>query len=63
MFEPKITVDKALFARIEKVAEARGYSSPREFVLDVLERAVREAEETISEEEVARRLEGLGYLG
>ncbi len=62
MFGPKIKVDKDLYERARQCAEAAGYSSVDEFVRHTLEKAVAALEEADSEEEVRKRLQGLGYL-
>ncbi len=62
MFGPKIKVDKDLYERVKQCAEAAGYSSVDEFIRHTLEKAVAAIEEGDSEEEVKKRLQGLGYL-
>ena len=62
MFGPKIKLDKDLYERLEKCAETAGYSSVEEFIRHTLERAVQSIEEADSEEEVKKRLQGLGYI-
>jgi predicted CopG family antitoxin len=62
MFGPKIKVDKDLYERLKRCAEAAGYSSVDEFIRHTLERAAAAIEEADSEEEVKKRLQGLGYL-
>lgn len=62
MFGPKIKVDKDLHERLKRCAEAAGYSSVDEFIRHTLERAAAAIEEADSEEEVKKRLQGLGYL-
>lgn len=63
MFGPKIKISKQLQDDLAKAAAAQGYSSTDEFVIHVLEKAVQEVKESASEEEVKKRLKGLGYLG
>ncbi len=62
MFEPRIRISKQLHERLEKIAEKKGYSSTDEFILHVLDHAANDAELETSEEEVRKRLKGLGYL-
>ena len=62
MFGPSIKLDKALWERVKKCAEAAGYSSPQEFIQHLLEREVARLEDTQSDDEIARKLKGLGYL-
>ncbi len=59
----KVAVDKALFAKIKKYAEMSGYSSVEEFVAHCLEKEVAKIEEADSEEEIKKKLKGLGYIG
>lgn len=63
MFEPRIKLESALYERLKKAAEARGYSSVDEFIVHVLESAAGEDADKASEDEVRKRLKGLGYLG
>lgn len=62
MFEPKIKIPHALYATLKKAAQVAGYSSVEEFVLHILEQAAAEVEEAQTEEEVKKRLQGLGYI-
>ncbi len=62
MFGPKIKLDRDLYERVKRCAEMAGYSSPEEFLRHTLEKAVAAIEEADSEEEVRKRLQGLGYL-
>jgi hypothetical protein len=59
----KVAVDKALFGKIKKYAEMSGYSSVEEFVAHCLEKEVSKIEEADSEEEIKKKLKGLGYIG
>ena len=62
MFGPKVKLDKDLYERLKQGAEAAGYSSVDEFIRHTLEKAASAIEEADSEEEVKKRLQGLGYL-
>ncbi len=57
-----IKLNKALWAKVKKCAEAGGYSSPQEFVEHVLEKELAKLDTSASDEEIARKLRGLGYL-
>ena len=57
-----IKLSKDLVKRLEKCAEVAGYSSAQEFVEHVLERELGRIEATDSDEEIARKLQGLGYI-
>lgn len=59
----KIKIDRELYERLEKVAKERGYSSVDEFVTHILEKAVAKSDDdSSSDEEIKKRLEGLGYI-
>ena len=59
----KIKVDKDLLEKIKKYAGLAGYSSPEEFVQHVLEREIAKFEEGgDSEDEIRKRMQGLGYI-
>ena len=62
MFSPKIKLDPDLYDRLRKAAEVAGYSSVDEFAAHVLEKAAGSSDHEESEEEVRKRLQGLGYL-
>jgi hypothetical protein len=62
MFGHKLKLSDSLYEGLKKAAEAKGYSSPEEFALHVLEKSTAEAVESLSEEEVRNRLKGLGYI-
>ena len=58
----KIKLEKELFDRVLRFSEIAGYSSVEEFVGHVLEKELSSVDESASEEEVKKRLQGLGYL-
>ncbi len=62
MFKTTIKLNKDLLQRVKKCADAAGYSSPDEFVEHVLERELAKLEEAESDEEIVKKLKGLGYL-
>lgn len=64
MFGPKIKIDRELYGKLEKLAGERGYSSVEELVIHILEREVSGGDggEPKDEEEIRKKLEGLGYL-
>ena len=59
----KVAIDRALYGKIKKYAEMSGYSSVEEFVTHCLEKEVAKIEESDSEEEIKKKLKGLGYIG
>jgi hypothetical protein len=62
MSGPTIRLNQALWAKVKKCAAAGGYSSPEEFVEHVLEKELAKLDTSASDEEIARKLQGLGYL-
>lgn len=57
-----IKLEKDLFERVKKCADLAGYSSPQEFVIHVLEKELAKIEEGESDEEILKKLQGLGYI-
>ena len=63
MFEStKVKLDKELVAKVRRYAEIAGYSSPEEFITHALEKELAKLEGAESEEEIKKRLRGLGYI-
>lgn len=62
MFGPKVRIDKALLARAKRYADLAGYSSVDEFVTHVLEKELAKIDESESEEDIKKKLKGLGYI-
>ncbi|MCP3962565.1 MAG: hypothetical protein GY719_32395 [bacterium] len=58
----KIKLDKDLLAKVKRYAEIAGYSSPSEFITHALEKELAKLEGADSEEEIKKRLRGLGYI-
>ena len=58
----KIKLDKALVDRIRKFSEIAGYASAEEFITHALEKELALLEDADSEEEIKKRLQGLGYM-
>lgn len=58
----KIKLDGELWDRVKKAAGAAGYSSPEEFVTHVLEKELSALDGAEDEEEIKKRLQGLGYI-
>lgn len=58
----KIRIEKDLLAKIERYAKIAGYSSADEFVRHALEKELAKLEGADSEEEIKKRLRGLGYI-
>ena len=62
MFGPKVKLDKALYEKVQKYSSLAGYSSVEEFVTHALEKEIAQLEEADSEEEIKKKLQGLGYI-
>ena len=59
----KIKIDKDLLVKVKKFSGIAGYSSPEEFVHHVLEREIAKFDQDgESEEEIRKRMQGLGYI-
>jgi metal-responsive CopG/Arc/MetJ family transcriptional regulator len=58
----RIKLDKDLMAKLKRYAALAGYSSVQEFVTHALEKEIAQLEDADSEEEVKKRLQGLGYI-
>ena len=62
MFGSGIKLDKALVARVKRFADLAGYSSVEEFITHALEKEIAQLEEAESEQELKKKLKGLGYI-
>jgi metal-responsive CopG/Arc/MetJ family transcriptional regulator len=62
MGKAKVKLDKELLAKVKKYAQLAGYSSAEEFVAHCLEKEIGRLEESDSEEEIKKKLKGLGYI-
>lgn len=62
MGKAKVKIEKGLFDKVKKFAEMSGYTSPEEFITHLLEKEIAKIEEADSEEEIKKKLKGLGYI-
>jgi metal-responsive CopG/Arc/MetJ family transcriptional regulator len=62
MGKAKVKIEKGLFDKVKKFAEMSGYTSPEEFITHLLEKEITKIEEADSEEEIKKKLKGLGYI-
>jgi hypothetical protein len=62
MFGSKVRIDKHLYEKVKKYSRIAGYSSPEEFVNHALEKELAKLEDADSEEDIKKRLKGLGYI-
>jgi hypothetical protein len=58
----KIKLDKGLLERVKRYSELAGYSSIEEFITHALEKEIKQLDDAGSEEEIKKRLKGLGYI-
>ena len=62
MLGSRIKLDKDLLKKIKMYAKLAGYSSTEEFITHALEKEIAQLEEADSEEEIKKKLQGLGYI-
>jgi len=62
IFGSNVTLDKALLAKVKRYADLACYSSVDEFITHALEKELKLLEGSASEEELKKKLKGLGYL-
>jgi metal-responsive CopG/Arc/MetJ family transcriptional regulator len=59
----RIKIDKDLLEKVKKYSALAGYSSVEEFVTHALEKEIAKLEEGgATEDEIKKRLKGLGYI-
>ncbi len=58
----KIKLDSDLLKRVKKYADIAGYSSVEEFITHALEKEIAQLEQSESEQELRKKLKGLGYI-
>ena len=62
MFGSRVKIEKKLLRKLKIYAEIAGYSSVEELVTHTLEKEIAQLEEAESEEEIKKKLRGLGYI-
>lgn len=62
MFNTSIKLKKTTWQRAKRCAKAAGYASVEEFVEHVLEKELRKFDDAESDDEIVKKLRGLGYL-
>ena len=63
MFGGKVKIDKDLLKRAKDYATIKGYPSVEDFITHLLEKELRQIEESSeSDEELKKKLQGLGYI-
>ena len=58
----KVKLDSDLVAKIKRYADLAGYSSAEEFITHALEKELAKLADAKDEEEIKKRLRGLGYI-
>lgn len=58
----KVKLEKDLVDKVKRYADIAGYSSPEEFITHALEKELAKLEDADTEEEIKKRLQGLGYI-
>ena len=58
----KVKLEKDLVTKAKKLAEIAGYASAEEFITHALEKELAQFDDAESEEEIKKRLRGLGYI-
>ena len=58
----KVKLDSDLVTKIKRYADIAGYSSAEEFITHALEKELAKLADAGSEEEIKKRLQGLGYI-
>ena len=65
MFGNRIKIDDDLLDRARQCANREGYSSIEEFIAHLLEKEIErlnQSDSSADEEEIRKRLQGLGYI-
>lgn len=62
MLGKNVKLEKALLAKAKRYARIAGYSSVEEFITHALEKELAKLEDAQTEDEIRRRLQGLGYI-
>jgi hypothetical protein len=62
MFGHRIKLEKALLTKVKRYADLAGYSSVEEFITHALEKEIALLDQSESEQELRKKLKGLGYI-
>lgn len=62
MIGKNVKLDRTLLAKAKRYARIAGYSSVEEFIAHALEKELAKLDDAQSEDEIRRRLQGLGYI-
>ena len=58
----KVKIDRDLHDRLRKVADVAGYATTEEFIAHVLEKEMLHFEGAASDDDLRKKLKGLGYI-
>ena len=59
---PKVRIDKEIYERAKRVADIAGYATVEEFVSHLVERELQNFEDAQSDDDIKKKLQGLGYI-
>jgi len=59
---PRVRIPRELWEKIQRCAALAGYATPEEFVVHALEKELAKLEADDSDEDIQRKLRGLGYI-
>ena len=59
---PKIKLDKDVYERAKRVADVAGYATVEEFITHLVERELQNFDDDQSDEDIKKKLQGLGYI-
>ncbi|MBN1867855.1 hypothetical protein JW916_11230 [Candidatus Sumerlaeota bacterium] len=62
MFGSRVKIDKTLLEKVKKYSAIAGYSSVEEFIAHALEKEIAQLDGSDSDEEIKKKLRGLGYI-
>jgi hypothetical protein len=60
--EGNIEISSNLWPRLVEAAQARGFSSPQQFVTQLIERELAKEADSSSDAQITQKMEELGYL-
>jgi len=58
----KVKLDKDLVTRLKKVSDTAGYATVDEFITHILEKELAHFDDAGSDEDIEKKLRGLGYI-
>ena len=62
MLGKNLKIDQELLDKAKRHARIAGYASVEEFITHVLEKELSKLDDAQTEDEIRRRLQGLGYI-